>query len=79
MTNAAPTIFFAKNADGTFLAVSIDSPRFCVYAATEVDAEAKALRAIEYYNVNKHKVLSLKARETRIVTPAFEEKELCLA
>ena len=77
MTNVA--IYLAKQDDETFIAVSIDAPRFCVQGATEAKALAKAERAIDYYNENKHKVLDVKARETRIITPAFEEKELCLS
>ncbi len=78
MTNIE-SVFFSKQEDGTFLAVSIDSPRFCVLAANDVDALAKANRIVEYYNANKHKVLGIKARETRVITLSFEEKELCLA
>jgi predicted RNase H-like HicB family nuclease len=79
MTNLAPTIFISKQSDDTFLAVSIDLPRFCISGRTEADAEAKAQRAIDFYNRNKHRVLDLRLRETRVITPAFEEKELCIA
>lgn len=77
MTQSQPTVFFCKRKDGTFLAASIDSPRFCVAGSTQKEAQEKAQRAVDFYLQNKHKVLDLKAKETRVVTPVFEEKELC--
>ena len=79
MTNATSTIFYAKQEDDSFLAVSIDTPRFCVGGKTLEEAEARAQHAVKFYNENKHKVLDLKARETRVVTPAYEERELLIA
>jgi len=78
MTNSA-LIFISKQSDDTFLAVSIDTPRFCVSAATEDEAFAKAQEAISFYNEYKHRLLDVKARETHIIAPAFEEKELRIA
>ena len=64
MDAIASTIFLSRQADDKVLAVSIDSPRFCVSAASESDALAKAQRAIAYYNANKHKLNAIKLRDS---------------
>lgn len=77
MSKVHITIFLSKQEDGSFLAASIDSPRFCVSAHTEAEAAAKAERAFEYHQSNKHKVIDAKPTTTRLIAPAFKEKELC--
>lgn len=73
------SIFLTKAEDGTFLAASIDSPRFCVGAATQREALEKAQRARHYYDSVKDKTRLAPARETRVISPVYEEKELCVA
>ena len=70
-------VFLAKIEDGSFLAVSIDSPRFCVGGDTIEAAAAKAQRALEYFHAAKGKVLEVKPRESRVISPVYEQKELC--
>jgi hypothetical protein len=78
MSNTAShTIFFTTAEDGTFLAASIDSPRFCVGAATEQEAFEKAVCALEYYNRVKDNIRHIALRETRVISPIYQEKELC--
>lgn len=77
MNSTSHTIFFTTAEDGTFLVASIDSPRFCVGAATEQEAFGKAKRALEYYDSVKDKIRSISPRETRVISPVYQEKELC--
>jgi predicted RNase H-like HicB family nuclease len=72
-------IYLCRQEDGTFLAASIDSPRFCVGSATEDEALEKAQRALDYYLGAKSAVRSIPAKETRVISPAFEERELVTA
>jgi|HubBroStandDraft_6_1064221.scaffolds.fasta_scaffold687672_2 hypothetical protein len=71
------TIFFTTGEDGTFLVASIDSPRFCVGGATEREAFEKAAGALEYYHRVKDKIRRISPRETRVISPIYQEKELC--
>ena len=61
------TIFSAIEEDGTFLAFSIDSPRFCVGGATEREAFEKAAGALEYY----HRLKGVIARKRTAILSAF--------
>jgi len=48
-TEPSHTIYTAQEADGTFFAVSTDTPRFCFAGPTEADVCATAERALEFY------------------------------
>ncbi len=50
----AHAIFITKQADNLFLAASIDSPRFCVGAATKSEAVDKAQRALDYFHETRN-------------------------
>jgi hypothetical protein len=76
MTSEAHRIFYATLDDGSVIAVSIDSPRFCVGAPTKEEAFAKADRAIKYFHSAEDKS-HLRQRESRVVRPAFQEESLC--
>jgi hypothetical protein len=73
------TIFISRQGDGTFLAASIDSPRFCVGGPTEDAAYDKAQRALDYYRSAKDKITYAEPRVTSVVSPIYRERELCLA
>lgn len=77
MNRTSHTIFFTTAEDGTFLVASIDTPRFCVGGATEQEAFGKAKRALDYYHSVKDKSLTISPRETRVISPVYQEKELC--
>ena len=77
MSSSSHTIFFTAAEDGTFLVASIDTPRFCVGGATEQEAFEKAQRPLDYYHSVKDKSHSVYPRETRVVIPVYQEKELC--
>lgn len=77
MANTPRRIYFSEQDDGTVLAASIDSPRFCVGASTEEEALAKARRAVAYYNDVLGKVSKRAKKETRVIRPLFQERELC--
>ena len=72
-------IFISRQPDGTFLAASIDSPRFCVGGATEDEAFTKAQRALAYYRSVEGKIVYAEPRVTSVVSPVYRERELCLA
>ena len=76
MANAAHRIFYATLDDGSVIAVSIDSPRFCVGAPTKEEALAKADRAIKYFHSAEGKARP-KLRKPRVIKPAFQEESLC--
>ena len=61
------TIFSAIEEDGTFLAFSIDSSRFCVGGATEREAFEKAGGALEDY----HGLKDVLARKRAGILSAF--------
>ena len=69
-------IFYTEIEDGTFVAVSIDSPRFCVGAKTAEEALAKAHRALAYYNSAHRDLQTSPRRETRVVSPSFRQELL---
>ena len=69
-------VFHTKLEDGTFLAASFDSPRFCVGAPTLDEALAKADRAFSYYHSISTKDRSHKPLETRVITPFFQLREM---
>jgi hypothetical protein len=69
-------IFYTEIEDGTFVAVSIDSPRFCVGAKTAEEALAKAHRALAYYNSAHRNLQTSPRRETRVVSPSFRQELL---
>jgi predicted RNase H-like HicB family nuclease len=77
MSNISHTVYFTQE-NGTFLVASIDSPRFCVGGATELEAFEKAQRALDYYLSVKDKLRSIRPRETRVISPVYQEKELCV-
>jgi predicted RNase H-like HicB family nuclease len=77
MSVISHTVYYTTAEDGTFLVASIDTPRFCVGGATEQEAFEKAKRAIEYYDSVKDKFRSIPPRETRVISPFYQEKELC--
>ena len=77
MSSTSHTIFFTATEDGTFLVDSIDTPRFCVGGATEQEAFEKAQRALDYYHSVKDKIHRISPRETRVISPVYQEKELC--
>jgi hypothetical protein len=76
MTKTPHRIFYATLDDGSVIAVSIDSPRFCVGAPTKDEAFAKADRAIKYSHSVEGKY-STRSRQPRVIKPAFQEEELC--
>lgn len=71
-------VYITTNEDGIVLAASIDSPRFCVAGATEEEAAAKAQRALDFYRRHQSAIDKIAPRETRLISPAFKERELCL-
>lgn len=73
------TIFISKQTDGTFLAASIDSPRFCVGGADENEAYEKAQRALDYYRSVEGKFVYAEPKVTSVVSPVYHERELCVA
>jgi hypothetical protein len=77
MSNTSHTIYYTQE-NGTFLVASIDSPRFCVGGATELEAFEKAVRALEYYHSVQNKVRNIPPRETLVISPVYQEKELCV-
>ena len=77
MNERSHTIFITQIEDGSFLAASIDSPRFCVGAPTERGAFEKAQRALAYYDGVEDKLRNIKPQETRVISPVYKEKELC--
>jgi len=77
MSSSSHTIFFTAAEDGTFVVASIGTPRFCVGGATEQEAFEKAQRALDYYHSVKDKSHSVYHRETRVISPVYQEKELC--
>jgi hypothetical protein len=75
MTNTTYNIFSASTDDGSWIAVSIDQPRFCVGAPTKEEALAKADRAKKYFESvgpNFHRP----SKETRVTNLFFEEEAL---
>jgi hypothetical protein len=76
MDNSPHTIWLTAGDDGSVLAASVDSPRFCVGGATAEEAYEKARRALEYFRKTQGKV-KVAPRETRVISPVFEQKELC--
>jgi predicted RNase H-like HicB family nuclease len=71
-------IFITRVEGGSYLAASIDTPRFCVGGTTRQNAYDKAQHALEYYHKVKDKVIrSVAPRETRVLSPVFEQEELC--
>jgi hypothetical protein len=71
---AAHPIFVTKQNDDLFLAVSVDSPRFCVGATTPVEAHAKAQKALNYFlGVNER---IAKPKEVLVISPVYEKREL---
>ena len=77
MSAISHTVYYTTAEDGTFLVASIDTPRFCVGGATELEAFGKAKRALEYYDSIKDKFRNISPRETRVISPFYQEKELC--
>jgi predicted RNase H-like HicB family nuclease len=77
MTNAEHRIFSTALEDGSFIAASVDSPRFCVGAATEEEAFEKATRALSYYESVKKTLRTPKRAEVRVISPSFREEALC--
>jgi hypothetical protein len=76
----AHVIFVTKQADGLFLAISIDSPRFCVSAATPNEALDKAQRALDYsQSIKNEAIRQVKPTEVRVITPVYEKRELRVA
>jgi hypothetical protein len=77
MSTTSHTVYYTTAENGIFLVTSIDTPRFCVGGATEQEAFGKAKRALEYYDSVKDKFRSISPRETRVISPFYQEKELC--
>jgi predicted RNase H-like HicB family nuclease len=73
------TIFISKQRDGTFLAASIDVPRFCVGGTSEDEVHQKAQRALDYYQSAKDKVVYAEPTITSVVSPVYKERELSTA
>ena len=71
-------IFLSSDGDDRWLAASIDSPRFCVGASSGPGVVEKSLRALEYYHSVKDSLRTVAPLETRVVSPVYEEKELCV-
>lgn len=71
-------IYLTRIEDGSFLAVSIDSPRFCVGGANEQEAFEKAQRALRYYDSVKGE-LSVKPKKTSVISFVYQQKDLCAA
>jgi hypothetical protein len=76
-TETSHEIHFTQAEGGGFLAVSIDSPRFCVSASTEDAARAKAIRALDYFYDAKCKATRLAPRTARVISPVFEAEKIC--
>ena len=64
-------IFTTLLEDGSFIAASVDSPRFCVGALTKEEAIEKAARALSYYESAKEKLRTPAREEVRVIRPAF--------
>lgn len=70
--NADHPIYIARLEDGTFLAASNSTPRFCVGAETKAAAVEKAERALEFYRQvpRRRPIVDLAwARVERRITP----------
>jgi hypothetical protein len=70
-------IFHTKLEDGSVIAVSIDTPRFCVGAQTEEEALSKAKRALAYFESVRDSLRTPARKETRVISPSFKEEALC--
>jgi predicted RNase H-like HicB family nuclease len=76
--NSQVEIFLTKTDDGSFLAASIDSPRFCVSAPTRAEAVQKAERARAYFlEASSEAAASVKPRSIRVISPVFVPEKVC--
>lgn len=75
MTTDHP-IYVAKLGDGTFIAVSIDSPRFCVGAESDRSVRAKAKAAIEFFDSAPKQAPDHRVNHD-VVKPVYEKELLC--
>ena len=69
-------IYFSTTEDGTFLAVSLAAPRFCLGAKTAEEVRAKAYAALDYFEGTKGKVTFPPARTPKVISPVFEAERL---
>lgn len=73
-------VFVTLVGDDTWLAASVDSPRFCVGASSREEAFERAARALRYFAEVKDRLhVGARPVETCVISPFFEEKELCAA
>jgi hypothetical protein len=70
-------IFHTELDDGSIIAVSIDSPRFCVGAQTKDEVLSKATRALAYFDSIRNRLRTPSREETRVISPSFKEEQLC--
>jgi hypothetical protein len=73
------SIYTTQLPDGSFLAVSLDSPRFGVTGSTSLAAKEKALEALEYYDTALKEVENKRPKTPKVTTvirPIFEKSKL---
>ena len=59
-----------------FLAVSVDTPRFCVSAQTREDVRAKAIRALEFYSEHEADFVPVERNNTPANNNTYEEESV---
>ena len=69
-------VYISRLEDGSFVAASIDSPRFCVSGTSAAEAKDKAVRALIYFERVRSNAKPI-VKTTRTVVPIFDKELVC--